>query len=167
MDDPTFTPSVWDRLMAAGEPTARERGAGRLSAKHFKAAVAHDLENLLNTRVALPPDMLNGFPACRKSILNFGLVDFAALCLSSSDDRRLICAHLVEAIRRFEPRLSDVSAEVGFGGTVNQLDFIISATLKADTSERLELNATLQPSTLRYVVAPSRRGQHIAKGAPR
>ena len=54
---PGFVPGLFDRLMGEG-------GAGtamaRLSLEQLKDAVARDLEELLNTRVALPAGALDG-----------------------------------------------------------------------------------------------------------
>lgn len=151
----SFAPSVWDRLMAASEVDAIGSGHVHATLDQLKAAVARDLEDLLNTRVALSSGKLAMYPACRKSILNYGLVDFAALCLTSSEDRQIICDDIKKAIDRFEPRLSNVSAEILIErGATNRLDFVIVGTLKISSAEqRIEFNAMLQPSTLRYSIS--------------
>lgn len=160
----SFAPSVWDRLMAASETDSTTAGYARLTLDQLKASVARDLEDLLNTRVALHHGTLAMFPACRKSILNYGLVDFAALCLTSSEDRKVICDSIKEAIDRFEPRLSNVSADIFIErGATNRLDFVIAGTLKAHTSaQRIEFSAMLQPSTLRYSI--SQMAQRLRTG---
>lgn len=148
MDKASFLPGIWDRLMAAGESPTHQ------SVAQLHAAIARDLEDLFNTRLALPADTLDKFSACRQTILNFGLMDFAALCLGSSDDQRIICAYVTETVQRFEPRLSDVLTTITPAiDSTNRLDVVIRATIKGDGAEpRVQFNAMLQPSTLQYAV---------------
>jgi type VI secretion system protein ImpF len=154
MQEQDFAPSIWDRLMAASETPSHANANTRMPLDQYKASILRDLEDLLNTRVGIPGEWFAGFPACRKSILNFGLTDFADLCLTSDDDRKTICRSLREAIHRFEPRLTNVKAEVHVErGKTNRLDFVISGSLKGYSAERFELNAMLQPSTLRYSIS--------------
>lgn len=154
MSDPGFTPTLWEKLMAASDPARAGLHQRRLSLEQYKASIAQSLEDLLNTRVALPEGLLSRYPLCRKAIPNYGLADFAALCLSSSEDRDLICARIKEAIRRFEPRLCAVSAELFVEpGTINRFDFVISGTLSAHAAApAISFSAMLQPSTLRYSI---------------
>lgn len=107
----TFSSTVWTRL-------AGQHEAGRLSTAQYTRMIAHDLEVLLNTRVAIRADELDAYPACKESIVNFGLADFAQLCMSSSEDRKEICDRLAAVITRHEPRLVQVRVrlidEAGF-----------------------------------------------------
>ncbi len=150
-----YAPGLWHRLMAAGPGVARSGAGARLNLAQLKASVARDLENLLNTRVALAPDAFDRLPLCRQSIINYGMVDFAALSLSSSDDRKRICTSLQEAIARFEPRLEQVRAQLLVDKhATNRLDFVISGTLRMlAVPERIRFKAMLQPSSLRYAVS--------------
>lgn len=107
----SYVPGLFDRLMGDGGASAGGV-AVRLSLEQLKDAVARDLEELLNTRVALPPGALDAYPECAASIVNYGLIDFAGMCLSSSDDRARICAALKAAIERHEPRLRNVRARL-------------------------------------------------------
>ncbi len=147
-----FTPGVLDRLM----DERREAGAAnpRLTIEQIKDLVARDLEALLNTRVALAPGVFDEFPQARASILNYGLADFAAFCLTSAEDRAAICASIKTAIETFEPRLKDVSATlVPVPGSVNRLDFVINARLALfDSGDTVNFSAVLQPSSLHYAV---------------
>ncbi|MDQ2819164.1 MAG: type VI secretion system baseplate subunit TssE [Pseudomonadota bacterium] len=148
MDKASFLPGIWDRLMAAGHSPARQ------SLAQLHAAIARDLEDLFNTRLALPADTLDKFSACRQTILNFGLMDFAALCLGSSEDQRIICAYVTETITRFEPRLEDIFTAIAPAiDSTNRLDVVIHATIKSHgAGPRVQFNAMLQPSTLQYAV---------------
>lgn len=149
-----FSSSLWDRII--GDPDAElvDDGAARLTLVQVKHVIARDLEALLNTRVALPDDLLIGFSYCKRSIVNFGLTDFAQLCLTSSADRKEICDRLKTVIERHEPRLFNVRAQlVTQAGMVNRLSFVISAVLRAN-AESLPVNfdLMLEPSSLRYSI---------------
>jgi len=140
-----------DRLMderpdaAPGQPFTGEQ---------LKDSVARDLEALLNTRLVVEPSLLHGYPEVRASLLHYGLLDFAAYCLTSSIDRAAVCAAIKEAIEAHEPRLRDVSATLDVQpGSVNRLNFVIHARLAAlPGAEAVHFNAVLQPSSLHYAV---------------
>jgi type VI secretion system protein ImpF len=127
---------------------------GRTGTEQTRDSVARSLEALLNARAGLPPARFDAYPLARASILNYGLTDFAAFCLSSSEDRAALCACLKEAIERHEPRLTNVSAVLDEEqGGVNRLSFVIHATLHAGPgAEPVNFNAVLQPSSLNYVI---------------
>jgi type VI secretion system protein ImpF len=127
----------------------------RLSVEQLKDSVARDLEALLNTRLALPEQALAAYPEARRSILNYGLADFAGHCLSSSEDREAICASLKTAIELHEPRLTDVTATLEpENGSVNRLNFVINARLQLHPSnEPVNFNVVLQPSSLHYSIS--------------
>lgn len=149
-----FTPGVLDRLM-----DERAEGSGQLSVEQIKDLVARDLEALLNTRVALPASAFAGHPLAGASILNYGLLDFAAFCLTSTEDRAAICASIKSAIETHEPRLKEVSAGlVPLAGSVNRLDFVIHARLALlDSGDAVNFSAVLQPSSLHYAVRRTTR----------
>ena len=153
-----FTPGLFDRLLDPQGDHARN-GAG-LSLEQWKDAVARDLEDLLNTRCALSEDMLNAYPECSRSIVNYGLIDFAGMCLSSSEDRARVCTCLKAAIERHEPRLRNVQARLEREiGSINRVSFAISATLAGlPMREAVSFDAVLQPSSLHYSIHRSTRG---------
>jgi type VI secretion system protein ImpF len=148
-----YLPGLLDRLMG------QQAHPGRLGAEQLKDKVARDLEALLNARAGMPPASFDAYPLARASILNYGLTDFAAYCLSSSEDRAAICACLEDAIARHEPRLKNVCAALeGEQGGVNRLSFVINATLHAGAgAEPVNFNAVLQPSSLNYVITKAGR----------
>jgi type VI secretion system protein ImpF len=94
------------------------------------------------------------YPACRESIVNFGLADFAQLCLTSSTDRKKICDLLTAAIVRNEPRLTQVRARlVEESGRVNRLSFAISGQLRTlANDDRVQFDIMLEPSSLQYAI---------------
>lgn len=153
-----FPPGLFDRLL--GEHGADDRMGRGLSLEQLKDSVARDLEDLLNTRCALPEELLRAYPECARSIVNYGLIDFAGMCLSSSEDRARICASLKTAIERHEPRLRDVQARLEReAGSINRVSFAISATLAGlSVKEAVSFDAVLQPSSLHYSINRSARG---------
>jgi len=144
-----YLPGLLDRLMG------QQAQPGRASIEQLKDNIARDLEALLNARAGLPPEAFDAWPLARASILNYGLTDFAAYCLSSSEDRAALCACLKDAIERHEPRLKNVSAVLApEQGSVNRLSFVINATLHAGPGvEPVNFNAVLQPSSLNYAIS--------------
>lgn len=155
-----FAPGLLDRLMGeAGQGGTR----GQLTIEQLKDSIARDLEALLNTRIAIPSRKFDDYPLARASILNYGLSDFAGMCLSSTEDREAICASLKSAIEIHEPRLTDVSASLEPSADgVNRLNFVISARLVLHPeAEPVNFNAVLQPSSLHYSIikSPRQRGQ--------
>jgi type VI secretion system protein ImpF len=153
-----YTPSLLDRLL--GEDSAANRSGHGLTLEQFKDSVARDLEDLLNTRCALPQEMLRAYPECARSIVNYGLMDFAGMCLSSSEDRARICAALKTAIERHEPRLRNVQARLEReAGGINRVNFAITGTLAGlPLSETVSFDAVLQPSSLHYSINRHGRG---------
>lgn len=151
-------PGLLDRLM---DPRHQAVGGvlPRMSVEQLKDSVARDLEALLNTRLVWPKEFFSGFPEAGKSILNYGLIDFAAYCLSSTDERANICTSLVAAVIAHEPRLSGVTAALASEpGSVNRLNFVINGTLELDAgSEPVNFNAVLQPSSLHYAISRGAR----------
>jgi len=174
-----FTPGLFDRLLgapsrgAAGSVSNVTNAAtvSRISAEDLKDAVARDLEALLNTRAVFPEELLEDYPECSSSILNYGLNDFADRSLSSPSDRAHICACLEKVIARHEPRLRNVKASLEIReGAVNRLNFSITAMLVASTSqEPVNFDAVLQRSTLQYSISKAGRvasGSSTAASAP-
>jgi len=157
-----YLPGLLDRLMDErqdGAVAVSRNAAGRLSLEQIKDHVARDLEALLNTRAALPPQDFDDYPRARASILNYGLVDFAGFCLTSDEDRAAICASLKAAIETHEPRLKDVSASLeAVAGSVNRLSFVIHARLALHgAGDTVNFSAVLQPSSLHYAIKKGKR----------
>lgn len=154
-----FTPGLFDRLMDTPVHGASSGTVSRLSLEDLKDAVARDLEALLNTRAVLPEALLKPYPECGKSIITYGLNDFAGLSLSSTDDRAYICQCLEKAIARHEPRLRQVRAWLEIEeGSINRLNFAISGLMVVHAAhEPVSFDAVLQPSSLHYTISKGRR----------
>lgn len=161
-----FTPGLFDRLLGVPARAGQGQvGAARSVAEEMKDAVARDLEALLNTRAVLPEELLKAYPECSRSIVSYGMKDFAELSLSSPSDRALICACIEKTISHHEPRLRKVKASLEMrAGAVNRLDFSITAVLVASAAqEAVNFDAVLQPSTLSYSI--SKAGRAAPAGA--
>jgi len=155
-----FTPDLFDRLL--GQPLRNGVVVARLNVEELKDAVARDLEALLNTRSTIQDGALAVFPECGKSMVGYGLCDFADRSLSSPTDRAHICACIEETIARHEPRLQKVKALLEMQGdgapSINRLSFSITAVLVGSMSqEPVNFDAVLQPSTLQYSIRKAGR----------
>jgi type VI secretion system protein ImpF len=151
---PSFTPGLFDRLDADDDaPPGRFRARARKS-DEWKESITRDLETLLNTRSALLPAALDGYPLVGASVVNYGLIDFAGMCMTSDTDQQRICTAVRLAIERHEPRLHNVTATLQpRKGAINRVDFVITAELKnAPVAEPMQFNAVFQPSLQRYSV---------------
>ncbi|MDC8757075.1 type VI secretion system baseplate subunit TssE [Janthinobacterium fluminis] len=153
-----FTPGLFERL--SGD------GAAAWSLEQLKDAVARDLEALLNTRMALAGQMLAAYPEVGNSLLNYGLLDFASMCLASEADRSSICAAVKRSIERHEPRLRDVGAALRLHGAgSNRVDFVISALLRVGrVVGPVHFDAVLEPSSQQYSIREVRQ-RHREGGA--
>ena len=164
-----YTPGLFDRLLgmpnrAPGAGPARQ-AAQRLTIEELKDTVARDLEALLNMRSSIQEGALKAFPECSRSMVTYGLGDFADRCLSSPTDRAQICASIEDTISCHEPRLRNVRASLEVqGDSVNRLNFSITAVLVASVSqEPVNFDAVLTPSTLQYSI--SKAGKAAGKAA--
>jgi type VI secretion system protein ImpF len=140
---------LWDRLVG-GPDTALDWTLQRLI-----AAIRHDLEALLNTRIASAA--VPAHPNCTKSIVNFGLPDFAHFSLGSGDDQRIICDLIRTTIRQHEPRLDKVNVTLSSASSaVNQLSFLVTGQLRIQAMVReVQIGIALEPASMRYTVEKS------------
>ncbi|QOY94563.1 type VI secretion system baseplate subunit TssE [Massilia sp. UMI-21] len=154
-----YTPGLFDRLLGVpnrGPGSASPRHAAqRLTIEELKDTVARDLEALLNTRSTVQEEALEAYPECSRSMVTYGLGDFADRCLSSPTDRAAICTSIETTIACHEPRLRKVRASLDLqGDSVNRLNFSITAVLVASMSEEpVNFDAVLTPSTLQYCIS--------------
>ena len=154
-----FAPGLLDKLLVGNKHRSSNDVVTRLSMEDLKDSVARDLEALLNTRKVIPESILLTYPECGKSIVTYGLNDFAGLSLASTDDRAFICRSLEQTIARHEPRLQNVVAALEVQeGSINRLNFAISAMLVVHPAqEPVSFDAVLQPSSLHYSISKGRR----------
>jgi type VI secretion system protein ImpF len=150
----SFTPGLFDRLDADDDAPRRESRAPARKGDEWKESITRDLEALLNTRSAVLPETLASYPAVSGSVANYGLIDFAGMCMTSDTDQKRICTAVRQAIERHEPRLHKVTATLQTRkGAINRVDFVITAELKnTPVTEPMHFNAVFQPSLQRYSI---------------
>ena len=150
----SFMPGLFDRLDADDDVSQSRCRASPRKADEWRESITRDLEALLNTRTALLPAVLAGYPEVSASVVNYGLIDFAGMCMTSDTDQKRICIAVQKAIERHEPRLHRVTATLQpRKGAINRVDFVITAELKnAPVAEPMQFNAVFQPSLQRYSV---------------
>lgn len=161
-----FPQTLFDKLFGE-QPSKSARGVvTRLTVEQVKDSVALDLEALLNTRAVISEEAFAPYPECSRSMMSYGLSDFAGLSLASIDDRTFVCRSLELAISRHEPRLRNVRAALEVDqNSINRLFFSITALLVLDQSkEPVSFDALLQPSTLQYSISSSNRASAVRLG---
>ncbi|MGH8780407.1 type VI secretion system baseplate subunit TssE [Paraburkholderia sp.] len=153
-----FEPSFLDKLFDDEPHLPASPAMRQLSLEELKGTVARDVEAILNTRISLTEHDLAELPECRRSVLTYGLNDFAGLSLASHYDRTFICKSIQQAIERHEPRLQQVAVTLELNEqSTNALNFAIQALLVVHPAEEpVSFDAMLQPSTLQYSVTRAR-----------
>lgn len=154
-----FPQTLFDKLLGDTVSRSSQGTITRLSLEQVKDSVAADLEALLNTRAVILENVLQPYPECHRSIVSYGLCDFAGMSLASLDDRAFICRGLERTISRHEPRLRNVRATLELDQkSINKLNFAITALLVVhESKEPVSFDAVLQPSTLQYSISSTRR----------
>ena len=148
-------PSFLDRLTdpeSAG--TAIMSG---YSIEKMYAAVLRDLEDLLNTRRTVT-DIAPALVEVRDSIVAYGLPDIASVQAASTFDRNTIAGAIGSVIRRFEPRLRDVTVVLlnPEDDLVRQsVKFRVDARLDADPYPDIAFDTILEMGSGQYVVTPA------------
>lgn len=154
MEHQRYAPGLFDRLI--DDHSAGQNGAAitTWSLENLKDAVARDLESLLNTRAAMPEHLFAAYPEAGRSVLTYGLIDFAGMCMTSDVDRKRICAAVLLTIERHESRLHSVTAALRVRSRhINRFNFVISGKLKAQAaSDLVHFDAVLEPSTQQYSI---------------
>jgi type VI secretion system protein ImpF len=118
------------------------------SVRRYRASVLRDLEWLLNTRRTIVP-VTDPRSETARSAFVFGLPDITSLSGDSEASQMQVLRNIEEAIRIFEPRLSEVRVSpVGNEeGTRRQIRFVIEGILKMEPSpERVAFDSMLDLS---------------------
>ena len=90
-----FRTTLFDRLIPEDEDQLKG-----LSIHELRESVAHDLEDLLNSRMA-KLEQIDDFPLVKKSILQFGIIDFVGLSTANPSDRDKICQSIEQSRSEF------------------------------------------------------------------
>ena len=144
--------SVLDRLFDDNPGVQQEVPPNRFQAvRQYKDAVIRDLEWLLNSR-ANPEEATEDFPQLRDSSYSYGLGDFSALQVSTSDKAKV--ARLIQrTIELHEPRLTEVTVELPDTSGVQKIHFRVIAVLQMTPApEQVSFDTELDLSQGSYKV---------------
>ena len=144
-----FQSTLFDRLIPEQESS---RG---LSIQELRESVARDLEELLNSRMAMLDHLIDDFPLAKKSIIQFGIIDFVGLSTANPTDREKICQSIEQSITAHEPRLKQVKVEMLMDSeNMGALCLSIHAYLNIyPLFEPVIFDALLKPTTQQYVIS--------------
>jgi type VI secretion system protein ImpF len=145
-----FRTTLFDRML----PTQDQLQQG-LSLQELRDSVAADLEDLLNSRIANLKESIDDFPLAKKSILQFGIIDFVGLSTANPSDRDKICQSIAQSISAHEPRLKQISVEMLLEeNNMGALCLSIQAFLNIHPLyEPVIFDALLKPTTQQYVIS--------------
>lgn len=122
--------SIFDRL--CGDLTDGVIGDAVDDVQVVRKAVLRDVENLLNTRRCIIPAP-ESYTHLTHSMFTYGIEDFVAKNPKSPQVRQALKRTIQETVRRFEPRLRNVSVDFRpDDGNSQNLCFAVRATLYAD-----------------------------------
>jgi len=122
----------------------------------LRRAVHRDVEALLNARRpwrSIPA----GFPALRHSPLGYGISDFTAGAFNDRRQREALRAEIEEAIRRFEPRLTQIQVQLADDGDLlrTTLHLRIEALLRVDPApEPITFDTMVDTTTADVTLRP-------------
>jgi len=144
-----FRTTLFDRLLS--QDTQSSQG---LSLQALRESVAADLEDLLNSRMANLDTMVNGYDQVKRSILQFGIIDFVGLSTANPMDRDKICHSIEQSIHAHELRLKQVKVEMLMDEhNRGSLCLSIHAFLNIyPLYEPVIFDAFLKPTTQQYVI---------------
>lgn len=150
-----FQPTLFERLLT---PSADNRDVYHWNISDVKASIARDIEELLNTRTMHSKHGLEEYPLVKKSVLNFGILDFVGLSTANPLHRDHICRAIQQTICDQESRLSFVQVSMHIDSDqVGSLFLTIKAVLNLKPlQEPVVFDAVLNPSTQQYAINPSR-----------
>ena len=126
-----------------------------MSLQELRESVATDLEDLLNSRMANFNDSIDAFPLVKRSIVQFGIIDFVGLSTANPTDRDKICQSIAASITAHEPRLKQIKVEMLLDGqNMGALCLSIQAYLNIHPLyEPVIFDALLKPTTQQYVIS--------------
>jgi type VI secretion system protein ImpF len=144
-----FRSTLFDRLLPENEQL------NGLSIQELRNSVARDLEDLLNSRVMNLNHIIEDYPLVKRSILQFGIMDFVGLSTANPLDRARICDSIEQSISAHESRLKQVKVEMLLDGdNMGALCLSIQAFLNLHPLyEPVIFDALLKPATQQYVIS--------------
>jgi type VI secretion system protein ImpF len=153
------TPSLLDRLTDHAPGSRWEDPLGRLQAlRVLKASLWRDLSALLNTK-RREEEVPEQFTETNRSLLTYGLPDFSSYGIKSEAAQNRLRRAIEAAIRRFEPRLENVTVALEpTQETDRSLRFRVDAFLRVDPApEPVSFETLLQPESGQFVVVGENR----------
>lgn len=148
-----FVPSILDRLLDDEPAVAIDNvDQRRVNVFLFKAALARDLECLLNTRCIDIEGITDHFPLAKKSVMAYGIQDLSSLTLLDPGHRVLLRDQIRKSIERFEPRLTRVRVVLETSHDHDRkLRFRVDAILRIHPARPpVSFDAWLQLSSAQY-----------------
>ena len=145
-----FRPTLFDRLLPQDDVSTQGQSIQKL-----REAVAADLEDLLNSRLAKLDHIIDDYAWVKQSILQFGIIDFVGLSTANPMDRDKICRSIEASISAHEPRLKHVRVEMLLDeNNMGSLCLSIHAYLNIHPLyEPVVFDALLKPTTQQYVIS--------------
>ncbi|MGE8557332.1 type VI secretion system baseplate subunit TssE [Acinetobacter sp.] len=145
-----FKTTLFDRLLA--ETEQNDHG---ISLQKLRESVASDLEDLLNSRMSLLDGVIDDFPLAKKSVLQFGIIDFVGLSTANPTDRDKICQSIERSISAHEPRLKQIKVTMLLDDhNMGALSLSIQAYLNIQPIfEPVILDVLFKPTTQQYVIS--------------
>ncbi|WP_332670541.1 type VI secretion system baseplate subunit TssE [Aromatoleum sp.] len=145
-------PSLLDRLLDDAPGAPFDATPSPFGAAAPKAALARDLEALLNTRVSALSG-IDALPLAARSILTFGIPDFSGLSLLSADDCETVRERVRRTIAAHEPRLTEVRVTLdALPGAERKLRFRVDAVLRKPYDAPVRFDAVLDLASSAYRV---------------
>jgi type VI secretion system protein ImpF len=155
-----ITASIFDRLTDYEPSATREVQPPEWDRREsYKAGIARDLNNLLNTRRS-EDDIPEEFESVRRSVVAYGMPDYTAAPMDQEEIRRAI----ERVVRVFEPRLARIEVTVGSAaekpgtpGLLFRHSFRIFAVLRMGSgNEAVVYDAALPKELWRFQVTVGR-----------
>lgn len=108
-----FVPSILDRLLDDESKNGSDSvDAARVNIFLFKAALARDLERLLNTRCIDLDGLIEQYPLAQNSVIAYGIQDLSSLSLLNPEHCAMLRDQIRKTIERFEPRLARIRVTI-------------------------------------------------------
>lgn len=109
--------------------------------------LAQDLELLMNTRSVLSQaPVMEGYPLAQDSFLTYGLPDFTGCSPGHPTDRNRLQTSVLQALRRFEPRLTQIQVHLEPAKPGRPLTLFIEGRLTPHPQHpRLRFQVDFQP----------------------
>ena len=141
-----LSPSILDRLIDPDSDSTAWRWG--YSVEQMIDSVRRDLEDLLNSHRTVDRG-LDDFVEVRNSIVAFGLPDLVSTQSTKAVAQTRLCEAIVDAVRRFEPRLSNVHVipVSDLDPKILKLEFQIQAMLRLDPAPEVSFVTVLQLTT--------------------